>query len=590
MRLLVPAAIDRIDAGDLHRAQPGIQLSESLQRIPGRRRARPPELRAGPADLDPRLRRALHLRRARRAPVRRRHPGDDARRAGPGLALRPGLGGAHRGAARAVLGAVRQCLRRRDRRCSARRRRRDRNSARASSPAATACCARRRWLRGQWRSADASATRWMPRSCRHRRLSRPQRGRARHRPTPSCAGSSTIAHRLHAAWPTASTCRAAGSAGPDARPARRATARSASSGALQFDTRKTRATRPRPGCVSSTDLDAAQHAARHRLRRQAPDRAVPVDPGRRQANPLSAGGVIDLDRDYGGVDARWRWHVAAGRRPLDADRSASQHDALRRAARAATRTSSATSSACAARCAATRRDRVDHFDQYLQLATGSPPSAGRSTPACATARALRFDDHYITGANRDDSGRVDYTRDARRWPALLFRATRRAERSMPIAGPASRRRRSTSWPTAPTAAADSTSPCGPRPAPASKSAPRRAPRRLRIVDRAVPTPHQRRDSWSRPTSGGRSHLRRTPADRSARGLRAVAGQRAGSALARRNWPTPWLDARYRSDFLLCAARPARSRTAGAGRHAAFPACSAPVRLGPKCAGSAERRA
>src|SRR4249919_2399951 len=33
--LLVPAAIDRIDASDLHRAQPGIQLSESLQRIPG---------------------------------------------------------------------------------------------------------------------------------------------------------------------------------------------------------------------------------------------------------------------------------------------------------------------------------------------------------------------------------------------------------------------------------------------------------------------------------------------------------------------------------------------------------------------------
>jgi iron complex outermembrane receptor protein len=33
--LLVPAAVDVVDAGDLHRAQPGLSLSESLQRVPG---------------------------------------------------------------------------------------------------------------------------------------------------------------------------------------------------------------------------------------------------------------------------------------------------------------------------------------------------------------------------------------------------------------------------------------------------------------------------------------------------------------------------------------------------------------------------
>src|SRR5690606_40635873 len=32
--------------------------------------------------------------------------------------------------------------------------------------------------------------------------------------------------------------------------------------------------------------------------------AVPVGA---QANPLSSGGVIDLDNDYGGIDLRWRW-------------------------------------------------------------------------------------------------------------------------------------------------------------------------------------------------------------------------------------------------------------------------------------------
>ena len=33
--LLVPAAVDVVDAADLHRAQPGLSLSESLQRVPG---------------------------------------------------------------------------------------------------------------------------------------------------------------------------------------------------------------------------------------------------------------------------------------------------------------------------------------------------------------------------------------------------------------------------------------------------------------------------------------------------------------------------------------------------------------------------
>src|SRR5690606_17438627 len=33
--LVVPTAVDVVGAGDLHRAQPGLSLSESLQRVPG---------------------------------------------------------------------------------------------------------------------------------------------------------------------------------------------------------------------------------------------------------------------------------------------------------------------------------------------------------------------------------------------------------------------------------------------------------------------------------------------------------------------------------------------------------------------------
>ena len=55
-----------------------------------------------------------HVRRARRAAVPGRHSGDDAGRAGADRQLQPVFGAAHRGAARAVLDAVRQCVGRRD--------------------------------------------------------------------------------------------------------------------------------------------------------------------------------------------------------------------------------------------------------------------------------------------------------------------------------------------------------------------------------------------------------------------------------------------------------------------------------------------
>ena len=38
---------------------------------------------------------------------------------------------------------------------------------------------------------------------------------------------------------------------------------------------------------------------------------------RDRANPLNAGGVIDLDSDYGGADLRWSWHGGLGARPFE---------------------------------------------------------------------------------------------------------------------------------------------------------------------------------------------------------------------------------------------------------------------------------
>ena len=41
--------------------------------------------------------------------------------------------------------------------------------------------------------------------------------------------------------------------------------------------------------------------------------AIPVGV---QASPTSSGGVVDLNREFGGADARWTWQGDAGRRPI----------------------------------------------------------------------------------------------------------------------------------------------------------------------------------------------------------------------------------------------------------------------------------
>ena len=123
----------------LRHGGPMVNLSEALNRVPGLIVANREQLCAGPADQLARLRRALDLRRARPAPVHRRHPRHHARRPGPGLALRPRRRGAHRGAARPVLGAVRQQLGRRDRAVQRRRRASATASRPRSTSAATAC-------------------------------------------------------------------------------------------------------------------------------------------------------------------------------------------------------------------------------------------------------------------------------------------------------------------------------------------------------------------------------------------------------------------------------------------------------------------
>ena len=182
--------------------------------------------------------------------------------------------------------------------------------------------------------------------------------------------------------------------------------RQAPAAALLFDTRKS-VRHQQLGLVWEHDT-ASAGTLRLQLhggeRRVVQYLSVPVAA---QANPLSGGGVVDLDSDFAGIDARWSLATQAAGRPLrlvlgfDADRQR-QHrlgfenfrdgelgvrGALRR----------------------DQLDRVGNSDLYLQ-GEWSPTAATELMAGLRHSR-VRFDssDRYVTPANPDDSGEVDYS-------------------------------------------------------------------------------------------------------------------------------------------------------------------------------------
>lgn len=195
--------------------------------------------------------------------------------------------------------------------------------------------------------------------------------------------------------------------------------RQASSGALQFDTRKT---------VRQQQLGARlEHDAGEDNtftltgyfgeRRVAQVLSVPVGA---QRNPLSGGGVIDLDRGYHGIDARWRWESRLFDQPLALTAGVQREvsDERRRGYENFIGTQLGVRGAL-------RRDeddRVVGLDQYLQV-EWQPGDRWRVHAGLRRA-TVRFEagDHYITADNPDDSGRLDYARTS---PVLgvLYRVT-----------------------------------------------------------------------------------------------------------------------------------------------------------------------
>jgi iron complex outermembrane receptor protein len=180
--------------------------------------------------------------------------------------------------------------------------------------------------------------------------------------------------------------------------------RQATPQALLFDTRKS----VRQGQLGANWSQPLAAAATLRLSAYGGQReveqylAVPVAA---QANPLSAGGVVDLDGGYGGFDARVAWTGLDGDLEFTAGASGERQDQHRRGyenfadGRLGVR-------------GALRRDqddRVRNRDQYAQAWWRFAPRWALQAGARHSQVRFRSDDHYITAANPDDSGRAGYS-------------------------------------------------------------------------------------------------------------------------------------------------------------------------------------
>jgi iron complex outermembrane receptor protein len=199
--------------------------------------------------------------------------------------------------------------------------------------------------------------------------------------------------------------------------------RQAAAAALVFDTRKA-LRHQQLGLAWEQDLGPGElraqvHAGERRVRQFL---SVPVAA---QANPLSGGGVVDLDGRFSGLDLRWSQRASLAGRPLSIVLGATaerqeQHrlgfenfDGVQLGVRGRL-----------------RRDQFDYVAgaaQYLQLSWQVAEGTNLMAGLRRSRVWFRSDDDYVDAHNPDDSGRADFAattpvfgasqRLGRRWTA-----------------------------------------------------------------------------------------------------------------------------------------------------------------------------
>lgn len=181
--------------------------------------------------------------------------------------------------------------------------------------------------------------------------------------------------------------------------------RAASAAALLYDTRKS-VMQQQVGATADLAL-----AAGHGLRAMAYAGRREVEqflsvPRAAQASPSSAGGGVDLGGDYGGGDLRWLWAGELGGRAFDVAAGVAL-DTQRQQRRGY---ENFLGDALGVR-GALRRDENNvarSVDRYLQASWQLAPRWSLLAGARNSRVRYESDDHFVTAANPDDSGRADY--------------------------------------------------------------------------------------------------------------------------------------------------------------------------------------
>ncbi|RQO49197.1 TonB-dependent siderophore receptor [Variovorax sp. KBW07] len=181
--------------------------------------------------------------------------------------------------------------------------------------------------------------------------------------------------------------------------------------ATQYDTRKT-VEQTQVGLLYERRIDATQ-ALRLMVyggeRKTTQYQSIPVSA---QQNPLHAGGVIDLSRQYGGVDVRWTAALQLADRPFDVVAGLG-YDSLREQRRGYENYIGPVAApllGVQGRLRRAERNEVWNLDPYAQATWRF---TDRWTLEAGVRRSsVHFDsqDHYIVGANRNDSGNARYSR------------------------------------------------------------------------------------------------------------------------------------------------------------------------------------
>ncbi|ATS65335.1 ligand-gated channel [Xanthomonas citri pv. fuscans] len=179
----------------------------------------------------------------------------------------------------------------------------------------------------------------------------------------------------------------------------------ATSVATQFNTRKS-VRQSQAGAIFTQQLDnqtlrlmayGGQRSVEQFL-------AIPVAV---QRNPLHSGGVIDLDSNYDGADARWAWQGEALGRPLQLTVGANVD--RQRQHRTGYENFVGDTLGVKGPLRRNQRDEVENVDQFAQLWWQWSDRWAALLGVRHSEVRFESDDHYIVGRNPDDSGKRDYS-------------------------------------------------------------------------------------------------------------------------------------------------------------------------------------